>query len=513
MKNKSNKILRDHKQIKKKFIPPIKYRVPGLEEVYWTNDILPELIWIAIIKEKLGIKRSVEVISSFISDSFSVKMWNHPIDFAFISSFNLFNEQEKSLLYEKVKKFDYYNDLKEALNNFNSVYPKSPLRFLSEVKLKDIDKIFILTLKKVITENFDRRSHGAMITQTIAYYALNKSGKVHYPKGFKHPDLNAIVNDFESENAKESLGMVRTEVSSSYMMVSKNFGKNWANYFWNQGVKIENPMLKLFSEGENDIAQEMKNEKRSILVEYISLVHNLIKERWNRLPKDIYNNHSLEVIGSLLSRQASIAIGIAENPGIWDFHIGPILLRTMVDAHINLAWVLTDPDEISKKFIDYGLGQEKLQIEHLKQSEVEEQFKEDLELMIEAKRSWLEKQHYSFLQTVDVGKWAGIDMRDMAGKAGCEGLYKYVYSPFSSCVHNMWNHIGKFNVTHSDNPLHKFIRVPYHPEFNHEVDILVKSAKYFSRSLELIDEKYNIKSSLPDPYNFLCIKLENYEES
>jgi len=31
----------------------------------------------------------------------------------------------------------------------------------------------------------------------------------------------------------------------------------------------------------------------------------------------------------------------------------------------------------------------------------------------------------------------------MAEEAGCIDFYNYVYSPFSGCVHSMWQHIGQ----------------------------------------------------------------------
>lgn len=465
-------------------------------------DILPEMIWIAIINEKFGTKRAVEIISSFIIDAFSIKSWDHPIDFSFISSFSLFTDEEKKALTNKISGADYKSDLINGLEIFCSTYHDNPLSFLFTATNTKSTEYSIIILKKVIVENIERRSHGAMITQSISYFSINKAGKVHYPKNFQHPDLNSIVNDFESDKAKESVGIIRMRIGSSYMLCSKHFGKDWAIHFWNQGQKIETPILNLFSDDEDEINNEMKKEKISPLVEYIHLVQSIVKERWNQLPKDIYNNHTIEVIAGLMSRQATLTIRIAKNPGIWDFHIGPIILRTMIDVHINLAWILTNPNEIAKKYIDYGLGQEKLQIEHLKQGNVDEDFKEDLQLMIEAKQSWLDYQHFSFLTTVDVGSWSGLSAREMADKSDCQGLYRYVYSPYSSCVHNMWNHVGKFDLIHSENPLHKFIRLPYDPDFKPEIDILVKSAKYFSRSIELIDEKYNINSSLLDPYEF-----------
>ena len=53
---------------------------------------------------------------------------------------------------------------------------------------------------------------------------------------------------------------------------------------------------------------------------------------------------------------------------MWTAHIAPVILRAMVDTHITLAWILKDPPERSRRFIFYGLGQVKLDIEHRKSS-------------------------------------------------------------------------------------------------------------------------------------------------
>jgi len=509
---KSNKILGNHKKVGKKFIPPTKFKIPNMEELNYVDDLLPELIWIPFVLDKLGAKRGIEVVSSFIVDAFSIKRWEHPIDFSFLSAFKLFNDEEIQLLTSCNSFSNYKNDLSKGLEIFNIAFPENPLSFLFTETNRTLVAHEIIIIKKIIIDNFVKQSHGAMITQAVSHYSINKTGKVHYPKGFIPPDLSAIFYDFDSEASRESVGFVRTQISSSFMLSSDKFDKSWPSYFWNRGQIIEKPFIESFSNDEEELKEEMKNPKRSPLIKYINLLQESLKERWNLIPKDIYENHVVEVITSLLSRQTSLAKRIAKNPGIWDFHIGPIVLRTMVDVHINLAWILTNPKDRSKKFIDYGLGQEKLQIEHLKNSEVEEELREDLELMIEAKTSWLNAQHFSFLTTVDVGSWSGVNTREMAEKSGCESLYKYVYSPYSSCVHNTWNHIGKFNLKPSDNPLHKLFRLPYDLEINPELDILIKSAKYFSRTIELIDDKFNINSNLEDVYDYLLGELGDLNE-
>src|SRR5699024_4678669 len=130
----------------------------------------------------------------------------------------------------------------------------------------------------------------------------------------------------------------------------------------------------------------------------------------------------------------------------------------MTDAHITLAWILENPKERSREYVRYGLGQEKLFLEYLKnesdsipEGEIEEQISE----MIEARESWMNSQLLEWAIEVNVGSWSGTSVREMASASGCEYLYKFAYVPFSGAAHNMWQHVGVYNVVPCENPMHK----------------------------------------------------------
>ena len=91
-------------------------------------------------------------------------------------------------------------------------------------------------------------------------------------------------------------------------------------------------------------------------------------ERWDQVEIDLYRSETFEVIGGLLSRQATLLIEMASSPSIWNGNIAPLILRSMTDLHITLAWILNEPDETARKYLLYGLGQEKLLIEHYRVS-------------------------------------------------------------------------------------------------------------------------------------------------
>lgn len=240
--------------------------------------------------------------------------------------------------------------------------------------------------------------------------------------------------------------------------------------------------------------------------EYIEIINRSLNERWVKIPLELFESEVYEVIGGLLARQATLSIQLAENPNIWNPHIAPIILRSMIDAHITLAWILKDDFKTkAKQFIKYGLGQEKKLIEHFKiKNEIEKD--SDFQDIIDFKEQWLESQKYPFLTEVNLGNWAGTNTRQMATDIGEEDLYKFSFEPFSAIAHNMWQHIEMFNLKKCKNPLHKYHRIPLISETPLSEDYVFRSAKYLSMSFEVLDKKFGLKIETPNLKNWY---LEN----
>ena len=49
-KKKTPKVLADHKKVGKKFIPPFGAKLGPLDEVRWVNDLVPELVWLPLLR-------------------------------------------------------------------------------------------------------------------------------------------------------------------------------------------------------------------------------------------------------------------------------------------------------------------------------------------------------------------------------------------------------------------------------------------------------------------------------
>ena len=237
-------------------------------------------------------------------------------------------------------------------------------------------------------------------------------------------------------------------------------------------------------------------------------MHLELEERWGKWAIDISKNEIHEVVGGLLARQITLARQMAECPQIWNSHIAPIILRAMADVYITLAWILKDPLDRSQKFVLYGLGQCKLEIEHYKNQISERNLTHDEKEAIETSEAWINSQRFTFLTEVNIGSWSGIPTRKMAEEADCLDFYNYVYTPFSACTHSMWHHIGRYNLKQCINPLHQYHNVPDDPKLCMDPYYFYLAAEYLQKTFLTFDETFSMKIRVRSAYDQLCDGLD-----
>src|SRR6266498_1100435 len=238
--------------------------------------------------------------------------------------------------------------------------------------------------------------------------------------------------------------------------------------------------------------KEMKEHLDALLNNYINQLGNDLPVRWNLLDIDLTNKEVYEVLTGQLARQITLAIQFASNPNCWTFDLAPVILRCMADNYINFSWIAKSPLDRAKKFILYGLGQEKLNLEHRKNQIINDERNPENDPLIKHTEQWLNGQRYTFLTEVNLGAWAGITTRQMAEEADCIDFYNYVYTPFSTVVHNTWGHIARYNLELSDNPLHKLLRKPFIGGLVIDIYNIRLAAKYVDKLIRKFDEIFSI---------------------
>jgi len=214
---------------------------------------------------------------------------------------------------------------------------------------------------------------------------------------------------------------------------------------------------------------------------------------------DGYETAINSVLSTLLARQSALAIGLAESPLTWSGHIAPLVLRSMIDLLITYRWILLNPRQRAQEYINYGLGIEKL-ITGNYQSKIEDGYEgEDVAQIIDANMAWIESQQFQMFIEINFGSWSGSSVRKMCDEIGDPDLYKFSYTPFSSCVHNIWNHVGKWNARTCQNPLHKRHSIGTIVEAWPIVDFVFRACKYLELVIREFDQYYSHESKVDSP--------------
>lgn len=264
------------------------------------------------------------------------------------------------------------------------------------------------------------------------------------------------------------------------------------------------------------MTEEERNYLREFIKGYCENVTNGLSERWEAITPDLYDKHIHDVIAGLMARQATLAIELAKSPSIWNANVAPLILRTMTDGYITLAWILDEPNDRAKKYLDYGLGQEKLNIEILEESlrdNPEQQQVEERKEMLEQKKLWLNSQLAEWATIVNVGSWSGKSTRAMAQETGLEQVYKFSYVPFSGSAHNMWQHVGKYNIEPCQNPLHNNHLVPLILKMESNFEFVFLASLLITDTFEVFDEKCDINIERETPLEFFHNYISSEESN
>jgi len=510
MSKSERKILEGYKQVGKRFIPPM-LSIGEFRGVSWITEILPELIWFGILNEKLGIRKGIDVGSKIAKNANGIYNKKEPTNFAFLSSYKFLDEPQKKIMLNELSNENILESLRYALSTFYDLFPEFPLDFLFDTPPQNITIHDILNFKETLARYFNRRDKAAMLIQANVEYILAICGRVFYSEKIGVPNLEAIVKEFGSEEEKKASSHVRAYVNSAFGSQKELLTNHWSKYFWNRCFQME-PLLIELPKFNDDDFKELRSFERS-LTKYLHILDCGYIERFNKIPKDLSKSENFEIICALLVRQVSIGKRLARNPDILDYHVGTILLRALIDNHITIAWIFKDYEDRIQKYILHGLGQEKLYLEHLEKTKDTDNIAQDVSKIINANENWINSQRYSFLTEVNVGSWSGLPTRVMANQADCTDLYNFAYTPFSASTHSMWNHVGKYNVTTSENPLHKYCLIPTDYEMEPRIDVLLNSAKYIQKSFSAFDGYFNITCETKGPYNYWLDEIEKNTKS
>ncbi len=232
--NKS-KVLGDHKKEGKKLIPPL-MGLGNLRETSYTQIIIPEIIWIAILNKKYGIQRGAELgleLVRSVSEINSSKYF-----FAFISSYELLTEQDQERIIEELKRKNVLELIQKPLANFLALYPQCPISFLADSSFKKSENA-LAEIKDVLIDLYDQVGRSATFMMGDVIYFLGALGRLRLVDGSVMQKLPELKDYPNTQISKMIASGIR---ASMYAFMNDQFYNskgNWNKYFWNRGIELE----------------------------------------------------------------------------------------------------------------------------------------------------------------------------------------------------------------------------------------------------------------------------------
>ena len=493
-------VLKGHKKVGSKYLPPLMTYLK-LDTISWAHDMLPELLWLALLRDQKGYSVAVSNAIQLSDIMNNVVQGQRKCGFSLASDFDGELQGEND---EIISKID--SSLRESLDScvglITKFYPQFPMKWLVSEKWMEDTSVGLEGLEQIknaIRVCGDRTSKPAMECQVLAFVMEAKAGELQVDSGIAH-DPNLISEYPESDESRKMAAQVRAALNAYVGHHKKT--RTWPNYFWRHSFEIstcEYPSKsEEFEKSHPDVLDTQEPEDAVIRVvnrafeygqQFESMAETEIQKLWNDTRVDLADPIRHDVIIGLLARNLQLACDIVQNPGLWIIPISAILVRCMIETQIRLAWLIKcGSDTDFKDYVEFGLGQEKLYVEHLKRLSREDRIdKEQIIEDIEEREKWINAQRFTFLLPVDVGGGnKGKGLRVMADEAGILDLHRLAYSPLSSAVHGHWNTIARMNLTPCLNPLHGQHWLPYLRKRPISLSFVFNAVNCYSECFELV---------------------------
>ena len=231
-------VLSDHKKVGKKLLPPILQISGGITPTHFARDTMPELLWLALIEWKFGLKESVNLCEKIGNYFQGLKLDKR---FVTITDFEQLDSSEWQMIRVYLDSIGILVILTAAVHDLVVLYPNCAFKGLFEKppeRLNDFD--FKKNFSDLLEELFEKRGRRSVLMQANAVYLLGCQGKLHIARGLSLGNLDELRNYPDTDESKE-VGASVCAASGMLIMMGRDDKDrtSWARYFWKRNLEIE----------------------------------------------------------------------------------------------------------------------------------------------------------------------------------------------------------------------------------------------------------------------------------
>jgi len=443
-KNKNTSDLKSHKY-KKGLIQPPMNTIPNQQPVSWTNDRLPEYLWLGLIlmnyKRTEGIEKAGKILKE-------ISQINKSIIKPKLSIILSLSESEQETIYNIIcKEIEPKILLPLTVIYRNSNYPLFNKYFNSpEININDRINI----LNKAIKLYYFHQSNEATDLRFVVLSMLIFQNKLRVYKGSGLPE--AFENYPYTNHDNEKMRVYRPLIRSSEMMDIESFpNKSFIDSFWKEiGLKTDcKPLIIDFKHMEKEM------DYHKYILEFQEKLNHLLNEKKE---KSLTNDKFHVVIGTV-TYALKIFNDVIEKK-LDDSILGRHAFRTILETYINIKYLLKLEDKhpnIWKEYKLYGIGKYKLPLLKERENTNKKDKTHFVEPLIDVIVNEIIWEEYV---DIDLRYFDNKKIKEKFEDIGEKYLYEVLYEYDNNFIHGFWGAVRESSMLHCNNVTHKYHSVP-----------------------------------------------------
>lgn len=464
--------LKSHKY-KKGLIQPPMNTFGNQQPISWTNDRLPEYLWLGLILMNFKRTEGIEKAGKILKE---ISHINKSIIKPKLSIILSLFETEQEEIYKII------------CNNINPKYLAPLTAIYRNSKHQVFNKYFnfpdmsignrIDSLDSAVKMYYNHQSYEATDLRFVVLSMMIFQDKLRVHKGSSLPEV--FENYPYTNHDDEKMKMYRPSIRSTEMIDFENqLNQDFINNFWKEiGLKTEcKPLIIGFNKEEDNM------DYKKYIFELQQRINYLLNEKKEQSILD----DKFDVIIGTATYALKIFNDVVEKL-LDDSILGRHAFRTILEAYINIKYLLKIESEHSNVWMEYklyGIGKYKFPL--LKEREISG--KED-------KTHFVEPIIDIIINEILWEEFVDIDLRYFDNKKVKEKfemvdekyLYEVLYEYDNNFIHAFWAAVRESSMLHCENATHKYHSIPdinfeqKMPSVNHDIYKIMKKIQ------KLIDE-------------------------
>lgn len=246
MNAKRNRVLKDHKQIGKRFIPPFvhafgAYKSTTFFDPGWYDRIIPELLYHGLLNDMFGLKRGADLSLALAKQAVEASKDRERILFIGASDFKKLTPSERIAVHSGLKISGDLEDIKYALYPLFRFYDDFPLAFLYSdgAPVFDNSTDILAGLESFLRRFSNRWGDEGTLAQANAVYVAFATDFLFVVKGLALANFPEIQNFPHTDESKRVASGVRGTISTFFGIPERASDMEWSSYFWRRGRELE----------------------------------------------------------------------------------------------------------------------------------------------------------------------------------------------------------------------------------------------------------------------------------